>query len=119
HGIKGVLVRDGDYFVPLRERFHLAEKMRADLFLSIHCNSSPRRGNGNGTEVYFLSLSGAADQASRDFADAENAADLVGGVPPQADDNLVSILYDVKRASVLQQSQLLAASILDHVAIGQ
>ena len=45
----------------------------------------------------------------------ENAADLVGGVPAQAEDDLVSILYDVKRASALQQSQLLAETLLDHV----
>jgi N-acetylmuramoyl-L-alanine amidase len=115
-GLKGVLVRDGDYFIPLRDRYLNAEKMKADVFVSIHCNSSRRRGRGSGTEVYFLSLRGAADQADRDLADAENAADLVGGVPPQAEDELVSILYDVKRSSALQQSQLLAESILDRVA---
>jgi N-acetylmuramoyl-L-alanine amidase len=50
------------------------------------------------------------------MADLENAADLVGGVPTQAEDDLVSILYDVKRSSVLEQSQVLAEHILDHVA---
>jgi N-acetylmuramoyl-L-alanine amidase len=40
----------------------------------------------------------------------------VGGVPPQAEDDLVSILYDVKRTSALEQSQLLAETLLDHVA---
>ncbi len=114
-GIHAVLTRDGDYFIPLRERYRLAEKMKADLFISIHANSSPRRGHGSGTEVYFLSLRGATDQATKDLADMENAADLVGGVPPQADDDLVSILYDVKRASALQQSQLLAETLLDHI----
>jgi N-acetylmuramoyl-L-alanine amidase len=115
-GVRGVLVRDGDYFIPLRTRYTNAEKMKADLFVSIHCNSSKRRGKGSGTEVYFLSLRGAADQASKDLADVENAADRVGGVPAQAEDELVNILYDVKRTGALQQSQLLAESILDHVA---
>ncbi len=114
-GIRAVLTRDGDYFIPLRDRYRLAEKMKADLFISIHANSSPRRGHGSGTEVYFLSLRGATDQATKDLADMENAADLVGGIPPQADDDLVSILYDVKRASALQQSQLLAEALLDHI----
>ena len=115
-GIKAVLTRDRDYFIPLRERYHLAEKMKADLFISIHANSSRRRGAGHGSEVYFLSLKGASDQADKDLADTENAADLVGGVPQQSDDDLVSILYDVKRNSALQQSQLLAESLLDHLA---
>jgi len=115
-GIRAALTRDGDYFIPLRERYHIAERMKADLFISIHANSSRRRGRGSGTEVYFLSLRGAADQADADFADLENAADLVGGVPSQAEDDLVNILYDVKRSSALQQSQLLAETLLDHVA---
>ena len=115
-GIRAALTRDGDYFIPLRERYHIAERMKADLFISIHANSSRRRGRGSGTEVYFLSLRGAADQADADFADLENAADLVGGVPSQAEDDLVNILYDVKRSSALQQSQLLAETLLNHVA---
>ena len=118
-GLRGALVRDGDYFIPLRERYRIAEKMKADLFVSVHCNSSRRRGRGNGTEVYFLSLRGAADQADQDLADVENAADLVGGVPAQSEDELVNILYDVKRSSALQQSQLLAESIVDQVATGE
>jgi N-acetylmuramoyl-L-alanine amidase len=115
-GLRGELTRDGDYFVPLHERYHAAEKMKADLFVSIHANSSRRRGSGSGTEVYFLSQRGASDQADADLANMENAADLVGGVPAQSEDGLVSILYDVKRASALEQSQLLAESVLDHVA---
>jgi N-acetylmuramoyl-L-alanine amidase len=114
-GIQAVLTRNGDYFVPLRERYHIAERMKADLFISIHCNSSRHRGAGSGTEVYFLSLHGASDQADADLANAENAADMVGGVPPQADDDLVNILYDVKRSAALEKSQLLAESLLDHV----
>jgi len=116
NGVRGELTRSGDYFIPLRERYQLAEKMKADLFISIHANSSRRRGAGRGTEVYFLSLRGASDQADADLADRENAADLVGGIPPQAGDGLVNILYDVKRASALEQSQLLAETLLDHVA---
>ena len=115
-GIRAVLTRNGDYFVPLRERYRIAERMNADLFVSIHANSSRRRGSGSGTEVYFLSMRGASDQSTQDLADLENAADLVGGVPSQAEDALVNILYDVKRSSALQQSQLLAETLLDHLA---
>ncbi len=115
-GIRAILTRDSDFFIPLRERYGIAEKARADLFVSIHCNSSRRRGRGSGTEVYFLSLKGASDQADADLADLENAADLVGGVPPQAQDDVVGVLYDVKRNVALERSQLLAETLLDHIA---
>jgi N-acetylmuramoyl-L-alanine amidase len=115
-GVRAVLTRTSDYFVPLRDRYRLAEKMKADVFVSIHANSTRRRNSGNGTEVYFLSLRGAGDQADEDLADLENAADLVGGVPEQSENQLVNILYDVKRSSALAQSQLLAETVLDEVA---
>jgi len=115
-GVRAVLTRDGDFFIPLRERYRIAEKVKADLFVSIHCNSSRRRGRGSGTEVYFLSLKGATDQADQDLADIENAADLVGGVPPQAEDAVVNVLYEVRRNSMLERSQLLAETLLDHIA---
>ena len=114
-GIRAVNTRDGDFFIPLRERYRIAERMNADLFVSIHANSSKRRGSGKGTEVYFLSVRGASDQATQDLADIENAADQLGGVPAQAEDDLVNILYDVKRSSAQQQSQLLAETLLDHL----
>jgi N-acetylmuramoyl-L-alanine amidase len=115
-GLRAILTRDSDFFIPLRDRYQIAEKAKADLFVSIHCNSSRRRGKGSGTEVYFLSLKGASDQADADLADLENAADLVGGVPSQAEDDVVSVLYDVKRNAALERSQLLAETLLDHLA---
>ena len=115
-GVRAMLTRDSDFFIPLHQRYKIAEKAKADLFVSIHCNSSRRRGSGSGTEVYFLSLKGASDQADKDLADIENAADLVGGVAPQAQDDVVSVLYDVKRNSALERSQFLAETLLDHIA---
>ena len=115
-GVRAVLTRDGDFFIPLRERYHIAEKVNADLFVSIHCNSSRRRGRGSGSEVYFLSLKGATDQADQDLADIENAADMVGGVPQQAEDDVVNVLYEVRRNAMLERSQLLAETLLDHMA---
>ena len=115
-GVRAILTRDSDFFIPLHDRYKIAEKVKADLFVSIHCNSSRRRGSGSGTEVYFLSLKGATDQADQDLADIENAADLVGGVGQQAEDDVVSVLYDIKRNSMQERSQLLAETLLDHVA---
>jgi N-acetylmuramoyl-L-alanine amidase len=66
--------------------------------------------------VYVLSLKGANDQADKDLADIENAADLVGGVAAQAQDDVVGVLYDVKRNSALERSQFLAETLVDHIA---
>jgi len=115
-GLRALLTRNGDWFIPLKDRYRIAEKAKADVFISIHANSSKRRGSGSGTEVYFLSSRGASDQADADLADLENAADLVGGVPQHAEDDLVNILYDVKRSSAMQKSQLLAESLLEQIS---
>jgi N-acetylmuramoyl-L-alanine amidase len=115
-GVKSMLTRDRDFFIPLHERYKIAEKAHADMFISIHCNSSRRRGHGSGTEVYFLSLKGASDQADKDLADIENAADLVGGVAPQAEDDMVNVLYEVRRSSMLERSQAARETLLDHMA---
>jgi N-acetylmuramoyl-L-alanine amidase len=115
-GLRAQLTRGGDWFIPLKDRYRIAEKAKADVFISIHANSSKRRGSGSGTEVYFLSQRGASDQADTDLANLENAADLVGGVPQHAEDDLVNILYDVKRSSAMQKSQLLAESLLEQIS---
>lgn len=50
------LTRDKDVFMPLAERTKFANDRKADIFISIHCNASPKKtGTDNGFEVYFLS----------------------------------------------------------------
>lgn len=111
-GVHAVLTRDGDYNVALRDRYHIAERVKADAFVSIHCNSA-RRVSGRGTEVYFLSLESASDEQSKLLADQENAADLVQA--PGQDGDLVSILFDLKQNEVIRQSSSLAENVLDHI----
>lgn len=112
-GVRVVLTRDGDYNVALRDRYKVAERLRADVFISIHANSS-RRPSGRGTEVYFLSLESASDEQSKLLADAENAADLVGATKADESD-LVSILFDLKQNEVIRQSSSLAEDVLDQI----
>lgn len=51
-GAEVIMVRDGDYYVPLAERATVANNTRADVFVSIHINSSVNR-NARGTETYY------------------------------------------------------------------
>jgi len=118
-GVQVVLTRSGDYDVPLRERYRVAERYQADVFVSIHCNSSRKR-TGSGTEVYFLSMSSASDEASKALADLENNADKVSEGPGQGtDDDLAGILYDLKQTESMQQSSVLAESILGEIEAGR
>ncbi len=112
-GVKVVLVRKGDYFIPLRRRWTLAEKQGAHLFVSLHCNASKDR-DASGTEVYFLTLKDATDEAAQDLAQRENAVDEKMGVPA-AETDLKDIIDSMLRADVLTKSGLLAEQCLDNL----
>ena len=111
-GIKVVLTRSTDVFVPLRERTNFANKQRADLFVSIHANAHPRAVS-EGVETYFLS-SEATDNESRQIAAIEN--DVVQLESPQSrqkTDLLKSILWDMAQSEFQQESSFLAETVLD------
>lgn len=111
-GMKAVLTRDGDYFVPLRDRMRRARAKQADLFVSIHADSIRDR-TVDGSSVYILSQKGATDEASRWLAERENASDLIGGVSlDDKSDVLASVLLDLSQSASLNASQTAAAHVL-------
>jgi N-acetylmuramoyl-L-alanine amidase len=111
-GMKAVLTRNGDYFVPLRDRMQRARALQADLFVSIHADSIRDR-SVNGSSVYILSQRGATDEASRWLAERENASDLIGGVSlDDKGDVLASVLLDLSQSASLSASQAAAEHIL-------
>ena len=114
-GITAVLTRTGDYFIPLRRRTELARKYQADVFISIHCHAS-RNHSATGTEIFFISLTGATDEASRALAEKENAADRVGGIAPETGDDLLSILFDLRQNDTVRRSSELAEILIDAVS---
>ena len=77
--MRGVLIRDGDYFIPLNRRVAKARKMKADIFVSIHADAYIKP-KVRGSSVFALSETGATSSAARWLAKKENDADLVGGV---------------------------------------
>jgi N-acetylmuramoyl-L-alanine amidase len=113
-GVRVVLTRGRDQFVELRERTALANRERADLFLSIHVNAAPD-GTATGTETYFLSNE-ATDGAARRAAEYENrliAADTGarGGSP----DVLRSILWDLAQSDFQQESSRVAEALQNNL----
>jgi N-acetylmuramoyl-L-alanine amidase len=112
-GMRAVLIREGDYFVSLRNRVRKAREQRADMFVSVHADSVLNRGV-NGSSVYVLSLRGASDEAARWLAERENAADLMGGVSlDDKNDVLASVLLDVTQKEAVSNSVDAASSVLD------
>jgi N-acetylmuramoyl-L-alanine amidase len=111
-GMRAVLTRDGDYFVPLRDRMRRARAQQADLFVSIHADSIRDR-SVDGSSVYILSQRGATDEASRWLAERENASDLIGGVSlDDKGDVLASVLLDLSQSASLSASQVAAEHVL-------
>ncbi|HEB77442.1 MAG TPA: AMIN domain-containing protein, partial [Methylothermaceae bacterium] len=114
-GMQAVLIRKGDYYIPLRRRIELARKAKADLFISIHADSykNPR---ASGAGVYILSERGASSEAARWLAARENASDLVGGVSlDDKDEVLAKVLLDLSLTGTREYSQRLAREVLQEL----
>ncbi len=121
-GMRAVLIRKGDYFVPLKTRVALVRKANADLMISLHADSVSERWV-KGSSVYTISERGATpDKVAAALAARENAADLVGGVvmDHQAYDAMTrNVLGDMARQDAFNSSQLLAEQVLREIkAVG-
>ena len=111
-GMRAVLIRDNDSFVPLKDRYMKARAAQADLFISIHADASPN-DSASGASVFVLSTRGATSQAARWLADKENAADLVGGVSlDEKDYNLAAVLLDLSQSATMRASDDIANQVL-------
>ena len=111
-GMRALLVRQGDYYLPLRKRMEKAREHKADLFISIHADAF-RDPRVSGSSVYILSQRGASSEAARWLAEQENASDLVGGVSLDVNDNiLASVLLDLSQTASLEASIDVADRVL-------
>ncbi|KPK57690.1 MAG: N-acetylmuramoyl-L-alanine amidase [Gammaproteobacteria bacterium SG8_31] len=111
-GMRPVMIREGDYFIPLRKRVRQAREHKADLFVSIHADAFRDR-RARGSSVYVLSSRGASSEMARILARNENAADLVGGVSlNDKDDLLKSVLLDLSQAASIEASMEVANNVL-------
>ncbi|MEO8215702.1 MAG: N-acetylmuramoyl-L-alanine amidase [Acidobacteriota bacterium] len=103
-----VLTRESDEVVPLDQRTALANQYQADLFLSVHLNSSVIKG-AKGSETYFLSAD-ASDELARHAADRENS-----GQGRQGNSELNLILWDLAQQSYLNESSRLAQVVQEEM----
>ena len=114
-GVRAMLTRDRDFFVPLHERVAKARRVQADLFVSIHADAFTRR-EARGASVFALSTSGATSTTARLMAQKENAADLVGGVNLKvADRQVMQALLDMSTTAQIRDSLQLGQHVLRHI----
>jgi N-acetylmuramoyl-L-alanine amidase len=110
-GMSAVLTRNGDYYIPLRDRFEKARKHRADLFVSIHADAFKNR-KVSGSSVFVLSSKGASSEFARRLAASENSSDLIGGVTlSDKDEMLASVLLDLSQSATMEASNAVADSV--------
>lgn len=111
-GMRPVLIRDGDYFVALRQRILKARKHKSDVFISIHADAftNPKV---RGSSVFTLSERGASSEAAKWLADRENSADLIGGVDlGVSDDVLANVLLNMSQNATIEHSGEAATAVL-------
>ncbi|MDP2029673.1 MAG: N-acetylmuramoyl-L-alanine amidase [Thiobacillus sp.] len=113
--MRAVLIRDGDYYVPLVQRVIKARALKADLFLSIHADSFIKP-HARGSSVYALSENGATSVAARWLAKKENDADLVGGVNVDVKDPFLKrTLIDLSQTATINDSLRLGYAVLQEI----
>lgn len=110
-GIRVALTRKDDHFLTLAERSSIAGRLGADLFLSVHADSSGDLRGISGATVYTLSEK-ASDEIAARMAERENGADRINGVEiaGQSDD-VAAILVDLARRRTQEQSAQFASLI--------
>jgi len=114
-GMRAVLTRNSDVFVPLRERIERAHKAQADLFVSVHADAVADR-SVSGSSVYVLSQRGASSEAAKKLADLENASDLIGGVSLDDKDPVIaSVLLDLSQSAAMSASMVAAGKVLEEL----
>ena len=115
-GMRAVLTREGDYYLPLNARVEKARKVRADLFVSVHADAFVRP-HARGSSVFALSQRPTSD-AARWLAKQENDSDLIGGVNLDTrDPYLTQTLVDLSQTATNDYSLKLGGAVL--AALGQ
>ena len=117
-GYKAILVRTGDYYIPLRKRTSIARTKRADLLISVHADAF-NKSSAHGASVFALSRRGATSETARYLAGRENRADLIGGAGSVSlndkDKMLASVLLDLSMTATLSSSLEVGAEVLRSV----
>ncbi|MEZ4753666.1 MAG: N-acetylmuramoyl-L-alanine amidase [Bdellovibrionota bacterium] len=111
-GAKVRLTRRTDVFVPLAERTNLANDFEAELFISLHVNSSDR-GKGKGFETFYLDNTDSA--ASQKLAERENASIKFEGPEGDLQFMLSDLIQSAKRDESIALANLIQDKTVSHL----
>lgn len=113
--MRAYLTRDEDFFVPLYTRVKKAQRVKADLFISLHADAF-MNPNPQGASVFALSTKGASSATARWMADKENSADKVGGLNVGSKDATVQLaMLDMSTSAQIKDSLKLGSAVLGEV----
>lgn len=113
--MRAYLTRDADFFVPLHVRVQKAQKVQADLFISIHADAF-NVPTARGASVFALSDKGASSAAAKYMADKENSADLIGGVNIKVKDaQVLRTILDMSTTAQINDSLKLGSNLLGEI----
>ena len=113
--MRAFLIRDGDYYIPLHMRVAKAQRVRADLLVSIHADAFVRP-HARGSSVFALSERGATSAAAGWLAKQENDADMIGGVNLEGKDKYLKMtLADLSLSAQISDSLKLARAVLSEL----
>lgn len=114
-GMRAMLTRDGDFFVPLSKRVAKARAVKADLFVSVHADAFIKP-SAHGSSVFVLSERGASSTAAKWLANKENSSDLIGGVNiAGTDSQLAKVLLDLSTTAQISDSMKLGEAVLSQI----
>jgi len=100
--VRAALTREDDRYILHRERYNIARRLHADLFISIHCDSAGA-GEARGATAYTLSDVASDKEAAR-LAARENKADVIAGVDLGGNSDVSSILIDLTQRETMNAS---------------
>ena len=109
------MTRERDIFIPLPERVAIARKWKADLLISLHCDSNPDH-SVNGLSIYTLN-DGRSDREAIALARRENQSDVIAGVDLSGGNTPVApILIDLAQRDTINKSSRFAQTALTRLA---
>jgi N-acetylmuramoyl-L-alanine amidase len=101
--VRVALTREDDRYLLLQERYEIARRLEADLFISIHADAAPHNDGARGATIYTLSEV-ASDRQAALLAQRQNEADLIGGVRLSRDPNVNVVLIDLAQRESMNVS---------------
>ena len=115
-GMRALLTRDEDIFIPLGVRVAKARQVKADLFISIHADAFTTP-SASGSSVFALSSSGASSAAGKFLAQSQNESDAIGGVITKGSDPYLNkTLVDLTITATINDGLKLGKQVLGSIA---